>query len=92
MLVVIKQVKYGQSVTDLRNQNREKDRSVTLGPEPASGDWWKKAVVTLVAWREAQVDVTGLSWSPAVMGAHLRGGGAALCAAKQPVRPTVVCL
>lgn len=58
-------------MTDLRNQNREKDTPVTLVPEPAFGDWWKKAVVPLVAGKEANVGVTGLSWSPAAMGAHL---------------------
>jgi len=47
MLVVIKYVKHGQPVTELTNKTREKDRSVTLGPQPASGDWWKKAVVSL---------------------------------------------
>lgn len=62
---------------------------MTLGPESASGHWWKEAIISLAAGREAKVGVTGLSWSLAVRGACLGGGGATLHAVKQPVRPTV---
>lgn len=75
-------------MTDRRNQNREKDGSVTLGPEPAPADPLGRRVST--SWSMEGRVCWCYWWRPAERRAHLRSGSAALCAVKQPVRPTVV--
>lgn len=71
---------------DLRSQNREKksDAGTSL-PQGVAG---KKQLYLL----QQEGKHRWCYWSelePAVMEAHLRGGGATLHAVKQPVRPTV---
>lgn len=46
--------KTGETQSDSDNRPWEpKQRRVTLGPESASGHWWKEAIISLAAGREA---------------------------------------